>query len=310
MEQYHQLTVKIQKIKRAEQRLNVLLQNKSHLESDYNAKKIQLAAEEYDVEKLEGLSLHGFLHLIKGTLLDQLDKEEREAVMAKKAMEDAGEALSQCLKKIDETRHVLKDKLDIQRLYDKCIRSLEKDLVHSSDALQKLVQDQAYAKEVLREIREAQEAGAVLEDKLEGLYGQVKSIKTTVDIDESGLFKNASDHESVTEANKTLLYIQEDIHRFELELMDVFDVCDLLCDLSFLKDFSIFLVRGMMDRSSVSHKLNQFMVNTETVIEKLKNVMETLVDQKESIAFFVEKLNKEKQICIQTLLEANHEEAD
>lgn len=308
MDKYYQLTISLQKIRRAEERLNVLLQNKCSLEYDLKEKKEKLEAEEYDVEKLEGLSIQGFLHLIKGTLLDQLDKEEREAMIAKKAYDDTQEALSQCLKKIDEARFTLKDKLDIKRAHEACGKELEKDLLHSSVELRKIVEDQAYAKEVLREIREAEEAGQVLCKKLDGLDEQVKKLKSDVGIDESGLFKHDNESALVQDVNKTLLYIQEDIHRFELELMDVFNVCDLTCDLNFLKVFSNFLLRGMVERASVSNKLESFIKNMALIISEMKDIMSTLSDQKESIALYIDKLKKEKQSCIQKILEDSHEE--
>ena len=311
MASYQELTMTMQKMKRAEERLNHLLQSKRSLSYILKEKKEQLEAEEYDVEKLEGLSLNGFLHLIKGTLLDQLDKEEREAVLARKEVEATQEMLNQCFDKIEEARYLLKDKLEIQRAYEACLKQLEKDLIPMSPGLKKLSEDQAYAKEVLREIREAQEAGETLQGKLSSLYDKVNQIKNKADIDRSGLFKyDEAENALIDEINKILLGIQEDLHRFELELQDVFNVCDLSCDLSFLKTFSNFLIAGLCEEGNAKMKQEEFLKQMTLVLEALKEVMNVLKEQKESIAFFIKKIKTEKQICVQKLLEEKHEEGN
>ena len=307
METYQQLTTALQKIKRAEKRLVFLLQNKEDLERNLKIKQQALAAEISDVKKLEGLSLNGFLHLIKGTLLDQLDKEEREAVIARESYELTEDALKQCLKRIDETRAVLRNKLDIQRSYDHHLRSLEKDFVSRDPKLRKIVEDQAYAKEVLREIREAKEAGEILIGKLESLNSQVEKLQGQIEIDGSGLFIHQEESSLVQSVNKLLLYLQEDIHRFELELKDVFNVCDLTCDLNFLKEFSEFLFADMVRLESVDCKIESFLTKMKEVLRALNETMGLLNDQKDSIAFLIEKLNKEKERCIQKIMEAGNE---
>jgi hypothetical protein len=307
METYQQLTTALQKIKRAEKRLVFLIQNKESLERELKVKRQALEAEISDVKKLEGLSLNGFLHLIKGTLLDQLDKEEREAMIAKESYEVTEDALRQCIKKIDETRVVLRNKLDIQRSYDVYLKSLEQDFINKDPKLRKIVEDQAYAKEVLREIREAKEAGEVLIDKLESLNLQVEKLGDEIEIDESGLFIHHDERASVQEINKVLLYLQEDIHRFELELKDVFNVCDLACDLSFLKKFSEFLFSDLLRLESVDRKIIKFMTHMKEVLKALKDTMTMLIDQKENIAFLIDKLNTEKELCIQKMMEVGNE---
>jgi len=308
MKQYQELTIQMQKIRRAEERLNILMQNKLNLEYELKEKKRQLEVEEYDVEKLEGLSLNGFLHLIKGTLMDQLDKEEKEAMLAKKAYESSRDALSECLKKIDEARQVIKDKLDVKRAYDTCIKTLEKDLVHKSPELREILQDQAYSKEVLREIREAEEAGRSLNLSLKSLNEHVGHIKEEAHIDESGFFSHNDQQDRVQEVNRLLLTIQEQCHGFELELLDVFDVCDLNWDLSFLRQFSDFLLEGMVHKKAVESKLGAFLAYMEGMAVEMNRVMTTLADQKENIGLFIKKLGEKKQACVEGLLEAENEE--
>ncbi len=129
MSDYHELTRMMQKIKRAEGRLKTLLENKQVLEKNIKLQEVKLEKENFDVEKLEGLSLIGFVHLIKGTLIDKLDKEEKEALLAKNKYEYLCHELRFCLDEINLYRKKVEEKYIIEKEYKKCLKLKEKELV-------------------------------------------------------------------------------------------------------------------------------------------------------------------------------------
>ena len=63
----------------------------------------------------------------------------------------------------------------------------------------------------------------------------------------------------------------------------------------------------MVRLESVDCKIESFLTKMKEVLRALNETMGLLNDQKDSIAFLIEKLNKEKERCIQKIMEAGNE---
>ncbi|MCH4887575.1 hypothetical protein EZV73_08325 [Acidaminobacter sp. JC074] len=308
MSVYQTLTETLQKIKRSEERLTMLIENKASLEAKVREKKAALDKENYDVEKLEGLSLEGFVHLLKGTLIDKLDKEEREAMVAKNQYEIACQELDVCLKEISLCRDRLKEKFTIERQYLDFIESEEKKIldIDSNDSKQvKTIIDQVYYNnEVLREIREAKEAGDQLKEAFNCILESFSSADDLgiIDILENGLLVSDCGHESVKKTNEQLVLIQQNIRRYHIEVMDVLGVTDLHLDISRLLVFSdCFLVR-VIEGDELSEKLDGAV---ELIKEMMRHIDESLLilDQKRNeIKIEIEGLKKSKVQLVESYL--------
>lgn len=64
--------------------------------------------------------------MLKGTLIDKLDKEEREAMIAKNKYDFACKELEFCLKEIEIYADRVKDKFAVDREYSEFIRQMKK----------------------------------------------------------------------------------------------------------------------------------------------------------------------------------------
>ncbi|MBI9015067.1 MAG: hypothetical protein JEZ08_22740 [Clostridiales bacterium] len=285
MSTYQILTQTLQKIKRSEERLKILIENKASLEAKVREKKVALDKENYDVEKLEGLSIEGFIHLIKGTLIDKLDKEEREAMIAKNQYEIACQELEVCLKEITLYRERIKDKFIVERDYLEFIKAQEAKMLNmnSADAIQvKSLMDAVYYNtEIIREIKEAIEAGIALKKAFDCIVESLEKADDLgiIDILENGLLVSDCGHEDVKNTNKQLVLIQQHIRRYHIEVLDVLGICDVSIDNSRLLMFSDCFIERVMTGEKVSEK----------IVSAMDLIKEMLRHMEESIALLKEK---------------------
>lgn len=302
MSTYQTLTQTLQKIKRSEERLKILIENKASLEAKVREKKIALDKENYDVEKLEGLSIEGFIHLIKGTLIDKLDKEEKEAMIAKNQYEFACQELEVCLKEITLYKDRVKDKFLIEREYETFIKTQESKLLHhnSSDAIEvKRIMDEIYYNsEVIREIREAIEAGEALKKGFLCILENLEKADDLgiIDVLENGLLVSDCGHEAVKNTNEQLVLIQQNIRKYHIEVLDVLGVCDVSIDTERLLMFSDCYLERVMAGSIVSEKIASGMDLINEMVRHMEESILCLGDKKHSI---VEKNNTLKDNKIQ-----------
>lgn len=308
MSTYQILTETIQKIKRSEERLKLLIDNKAALEAKVREKKIALDKENYDVEKLEGLSIEGFIHLLKGTLIDKLDKEEREAMVAKNQYEIACQELDVCLKEISMCKERIKDKFIIEREYVSFIESQASKMIdmESDDAkdVKEVIDKIYYNNEVLREIREADEAGLQLKNAFECILKSFEEAENfgVVDILENGLLVSESGHEKVKDTNEQLVLLQQNIRRYHIEVLDVLGVTELDMDLSRLLAFSdCFLVR-VMEGEDLKSKLLSAVDLIQEMIRLIQESLNYMDEKRREIKEKNEGLKQDKIQLIETYL--------
>ncbi len=277
---YQNLTETLQKIRRSEERFKVLIDNKASLEAKVREKKVALDKENYDVEKLEGLSIEGFVHLLKGTLIDKLDKEEKEAMIAKNQYEFACQELDVCLREIVICKDRIKDKYVIERKYFDFIKRQEAKMLHmdseETSKVKDLMDGLYYNSEVIREIQEAIEAGLALSKAFECILNGFSDAEDLgiIDVLESGLLVSDCSHETVKNTNEQLVLIQQHIRRYHIEILDVLGVCDVDVDNSRLLMFSDCFLERVMSGEILSDKLSSAI---ELIDEMLRLIDDTLV---------------------------------
>lgn len=309
MDGYNELIETLQKIRRSEERLKVLLDNKVLLEQKVREKKEIMEKESYDVDRLEGLSISGFLHLIKGTLIDKLVQEEREALIAKNQYEFALEELNVCIKEIELVRDRIQNKFAVERQYETFLKNQEAILLRQDtkvgDQIKAYTEKEYYLSEVICEIEEAQEAGEYLEKLFVNIIDCLKVGEDlgVVDILESGLLVSSCVNETVQETNSRLVLIQQAIQKFHLEVMDVKALYSLDLETEKLLNFSDRFLVGVLKGKDISEKLQ----TASDVIGEMEHVLERslqiLKDQKSIVKVDRQHLKDEKVKMIETALE-------
>ncbi|MBN2795140.1 MAG: hypothetical protein JXR88_07025 [Clostridia bacterium] len=309
MDGYNELIETLQKIRRSEERLKVLLDNKVLLEQKVREKKEIMEKESYDVDKLEGLSISGFLHLIKGTLIDKLDQEEREALIAKNQYEFALEELNVCMKEIELVRDRIQNKFTVERQYETFLKNQEQILLRQHTALGEKIKDltekEYYLSEVICEIEEAEEAGQYLEKLFLNIIHCLDAGEDlgVVDILESGLLVSSCINETVKETNSNLVLIQQAIQKYHLEVMDVMALYTLNLDTNKLLQFSDRFLIGVLQGKELSDKLkiaSEMIKEMEVILTKN---METLKTKKMEVKLERQQIKDSKVQMIETALE-------
>lgn len=310
MAEYQVLLETLQKIRRAEERLKVLIKNKAALEGKVREKKLSLEKESEDVDKLEGMSLVGFIHLLKGTLIDQLDKEEREAMIAKNQYGFACQELDVCLKEIELTKSRIVNKYEIEREYLALLKSQEEKLVDENTEhareVKRLMKEIYYRTEIIREIKEAEEAGRLLKASFESILKSFNDAEALgiIDVLESGLLVSNCSHETVKSTNEELVLIQQNIRKYHLELLDVFSVCDIELDGEALLNFSDAFLEGVMHRKEIEDKITYAKDLLEEMVMTIGNSLKVLLNKRNKVSEIYNDLKAEKIKVIETYMTA------
>ncbi len=307
MSKYQMLSQTLQKIKRAEERLKILMDNKEVIEEEVRKQKTKLDKENDDVEQLEGFSLSGFIHLIKGTLVDQLDKEEREALVAKNKYEAACQELKFCMNEIDNYREKIKDKYIIEREYKVLVKQLEKQMLDSeydSKSFSKLTEKMFYSNELLREIREAAEAGRELQKSFDAVLKSFQEADDlgVIDVLDTGLLVSETISSEVSERNQTIILIQQQIRKFHIEILDVCSIYSLEVNVDELLSFSDYLLDGIVKEESVEDKLNFARERINQAKTYIFNTLLALENCKSTVKEENKKIHEEKIEIIEVYL--------
>lgn len=309
MSRYKVLSESLQKIKRSEERLTTLIESKSSLEMKVKEKKIALDKENYDVEKLEGISLEGFFHLIKGTLIDKLDKEEKEAMIAKNQYDNACNELNYCLQEIMLCQKRIQDKYVLEREYEAIIEAHEQQLLsmNSLEAKQvnKIIEQVYYKKEVIRELEEAVDAGHVLLNCFMKINECLNSFEDTsqIKIMKNGLITSEEYHEAVNCVNEQVIMIQPSIQKYHLEVLDVVGVCDIKLSIDGLLDFSDDFITLIIKHHEEASLLPQVMKLIDHMIRQIDKAQACLNAKKEVVASEIDALKENKVKLIEIYLE-------
>lgn len=310
MEEYQYLLETLQKIRRSEERLEVLIENKEVLENKVREKKLSLEKESDDVDKLEGMSLVGFVHLLKGTLIDKLDKEEREAMIAKNQYEFACQELDVCLKEIINTQSRIKDKYEIEREYTDLLKSNEQKLMSENtehaDDIKRLMNELYYHSEIIREITEAEAAGLSLKSEFACILESFDNAEALaiVDVLEGGLLVSSCSHETVKTTNAKLVLIQQEIRKYHLEIQDVFNVCDIDLDGEELLAFSDTFLEGVMMRLDLDDKIAYAKKLLNNMVNIIMESLEVLKTKKIAVSKICDQFKEEKRKIIEAYMNA------
>ncbi len=307
MSKYQMLNQTLQKIKRAEERLKILMDNKEVLEEEVRKQKTKLDKENEDVEQLEGFSLVGFIHLIKGTLVDKLDKEEREALVAKNKYEAVCQELKFCMNEIDNYREKIKDKYTIEREYKTIVKQLESQMLESdydANKFNEITERMFYSNELLREIREAVEAGKELYKSFEGVLKSFEDAYDlgVIDILDTGLLVSETISSEVSERNHAIILIQQQIRKFHIEILDVCGIYNLAVDVDELLSFSDYLLYGIVKEDSVEEKLKFASEKINAAKKYITNTLAALEECKENVKLENKKINADKIEMIEIYL--------
>lgn len=250
----------------------------------YNDLKKQLALESKDVERLDGFTLDNLWHTLMGNKEIAKRKEQEEYLAAKMKFDAAGTTVAMLETDLSRLEQQLTAMGDPELEYRQAIQAKENVLLASGQPeaghLFNLSEKAGKLKAEQKELQEAIEAG---EKALAALSNVKKSLSSAeswglFDILGGGLITTAIKHSRIGDARDKVEQAQNMLCIFNRELADL-QHTDII-GISKISTAADFLLDGIFD-IIVQFQINTAMNNTNQVQEKVKYVMQHLLEVQE-----------------------------
>jgi hypothetical protein len=188
----------------------------------------QLAKEERDVQRLEGLSLTAVFYTILGSKEEQLEKERQEALAAQLRFDEKNERLTALRQDIERTRQervAIPPGLEAEH-HDLLVRLEEQARQlggETADRLRRWEERQEAIQEEEEQVREALAAGRAAKSSLDRAVEALRSASNwgTWDMFGGGMLATAMKHSRIDDARREVSQAQRHLAAFRRELEDV-----------------------------------------------------------------------------------------
>ncbi len=183
--------------------------------------------EKNDVDRLEGRSLHNLWLALTGKLEEQLDAEQREAMVAGIHLDAVEKQIEALTEQKESVLSELSGLSGCERQYDALIIQKEKHLRNTDpDKAERLrAFDEAALKldTLMKEINEADRAGRAAKNQIGIIRTSLDSAENwgTWDLLGGGLISHAVKHSRLDDAQAGINHLQTLLDRFHAELTDV-----------------------------------------------------------------------------------------
>jgi hypothetical protein len=191
----------------------------------------QLAAEEHDVERLEGLSLGRLLASLRGTRDDALARERAEADIARYRVAEAAQRLAAVQRELAVAREQLDRLAAAPEAYAAALTAKERYLTEGGDPrglrLLALAEERGRLSAELRELREAQVAADTAAEALATVQDMLDSAGRWSTYDTffgGGMISSSIKHHRLDEAAAAAGYADQCLAVLRTELADVPDI--------------------------------------------------------------------------------------
>jgi chromosome segregation ATPase len=212
-----------------------------------------LAAEEADVEKLEGYGLTALFSTVLGAKESRLEKERQEFLAAKLKYEDCRRAIDGARTEIDRLQNELAGFQQADAEYHRLLEEKEAILGRSGDPrareIVELAEQLAEAESDRRELQEAVAAGDAALRALEQVRTELHSAENwgAWDMFGGGIMATMTKHSQIDAARRQARAAQQHLRRFQEELADAQQRLHVsLEDISGLTVFADFFIDGLI----------------------------------------------------------------
>lgn len=295
-----QIKYKINERKRLQNMIEKLVNHQRSLEIKKSDLLESLKKEELDVEKIEGISISGFIHMIKGDREDVLEKEKQEALAAKLKYDEACRELENISEEIKKISGSISDFGDLDKEYMELIRQKE-NLINSgafkgSDAINNIIEEQAELRSREKELKEAVDAGLELMDSLNRVRESLQSASNwgTWDMLGGGLIATMAKHSRIDEAQGEIERAQSLLRRFHRELQDVGGTEEINIDIGSFLTFADYFFDGIFVDWAVQSRIHEAQDKVEDTVYKVQALMLKLHEELEYMVKRFEELDEER----------------
>ncbi len=291
----------IKEKERLERSLSKARNHWQDLELKKSELRSQLAQEELDVEKLEGLSVQNIFHTIIGDKVEKLHKEKKEAIAAKLKYDSVCEEFKKVTMEVNDLAGKIQDLGDLNQKYSELIEKKEKILINESDEvksrLDRIVEEKSELISKRKELQEALRAGNSLMNGLEGVKENLTSAGNwgIWDMLGGGLISTAMKHSKIDDAKNEINKVQSLLNTFHRELRDVGEVIDVRgIEIGSFLTFADYFFDGLFVDWSVQSRINEAKDRVDDTIYRVNSIMNKLNRELEEVNIKEEQIEKER----------------
>ncbi len=243
------------------------------------------AAQQADVERLEGRSLAAFYYYVIGKKDEMLDKERREAYAARVKYDTARRELEGVERDMDLLKA---EQLELQGCEERYHAAMEQKVQAVTAAggtmaeqILALVTRRTALEHQRRELSQAIAAGRTALDTTEQILASLSSAEDwgTFDLLGGGVVADVIKHSSLDDAQKKVELLQSQLRRFQTELADVEIRADMRVTIDGFLRFADYFFDGLFSDWTVMEEIQQSQVE----VENTRNQIQTALDRLEAM---------------------------
>lgn len=272
----------IYRLRKIDSMLKDLRNGELSLECKLSELKDVLDKENLDVRKLEKKSLANIFYSVLGSLEENVEKEQREALAAKLKYDQATRDLEDVKHESSKLRSERVKYIDCERKYDS-LYALKKDMLMKSDpetaqCLLHFTEQLNTSKSTLKEIKEAISAGRNVISSLDNALSSLDSAENwgVWDMLGGGLISDIAKHSHIDDAKYEAERTQTLLRHFKTELTDIRISDDIRIETDGFAKFADFFFDGLISDWFMQSKIQNSYESVSQVKSKVQSVMSKL----------------------------------
>lgn len=287
-EQLSLLSGQVARQKKLRAMLDSLYARRNELEGRERELAAVRAAEQKDVDRLEGASLAALFYSMIGKKDEQLDKEQQEACAAAAKHESARRELEAVRQDIARYESELAALDGCEARYAQALADKREALKARGDGqaerILRLEQEIAAQRAQEREIEEAIDAGRAARDITDSILSSLDSASgwSTVDLIGGGLVADLAKHSHLDSAQYQIEDLQIQLSRFRTELSDVAVNAGIQTQVDGFLRFADYFFDGLIVDWMVRDRIQQSQAQVGNTADEIKRVLRRLYEMQDA----------------------------
>jgi len=271
------------KLKYDKKRLGELNRQCSQLEGKRQSAFKQLEKENKDVERIAGVSLQSFVATLLNNRTEKLEKEEYEAIEAKRRYDAIAYELEELKADVEHLNSTLKKEKEVEKAYKDAYEQKKNFIILDNpkiwEAVQQIELRNASIDSDIKEINEAISASRVVLKSTKSAISELKDAKNlgVLDMVGGGLLVTMAKRNHMSQAQAIINDLNISLKRFSKELKDVnMDMIGHI-DIENYMSLGDYFFDGLFMDIMVQNKIDEALKRVQNLNNNVESVQQDLV---------------------------------
>jgi hypothetical protein len=275
-------------------------EQKSMLKEKRDVLLKELKKEELDVQKLEGVSIAGLIHMIKGDKEERLNQEKKEVLSAKLKYDEACKDIDSISKEILSLNQKIDEFNNLGFEYDRLIsekqRIIKNQLPEMNKKFEALMEEKIHMSNKQRETKEAIKAGDELLNSLENVRNCLSSASNwgVYDMLGGGFIATMAKHDRIDDAKHYIDIAQSHLRKFHRELSDIDDAVNIDLEKGSFLSFADYFFDSFFVDWAVQSRIDDALSKTVEIVDSVSNHISKLDNELRDIDKKLIKLEQDR----------------